>query len=143
MEFTPGWAVGWFFVPFANLFKPYQAVREIYLASHPDPDEDEEDGQLPFWSWGARPVPTPLKLWWGTWILMNVIENTGLRQSFRDDAASQVAGTWLGIAGAVIAIPCTLLAIWVILEIQDRQAKRHARPSDPLAVEGGKDGTGG
>ena len=29
MEFTPGWAVGWFFVPFANLFKPYQVMAEI------------------------------------------------------------------------------------------------------------------
>ena len=38
MEFTPGWCAGWFFVPIANLFKPFQAVREIYQASDPDAD---------------------------------------------------------------------------------------------------------
>ena len=38
MEFTPGWAVGWFFVPFANLYKPYQAMAEIYRASDPNAD---------------------------------------------------------------------------------------------------------
>ena len=25
-EFTPGWAVGWWFIPFAYLVKPFQAV---------------------------------------------------------------------------------------------------------------------
>jgi hypothetical protein len=34
MQFTPGWSVGWFFIPFMNLFKPYQAVKEIWLVSH-------------------------------------------------------------------------------------------------------------
>lgn len=34
MEFSPGWAVGWHFVPFANFIKPYQVVREIWDVSH-------------------------------------------------------------------------------------------------------------
>src|ERR1700754_3506800 len=32
MRFSPGWAVGWFFVPIANLWKPYQAMKEIWQA---------------------------------------------------------------------------------------------------------------
>lgn len=35
LEFTPGWAVGWFFIPIANLVKPYQVVREAWRASDP------------------------------------------------------------------------------------------------------------
>jgi hypothetical protein len=34
MSVTPGWAIGWFFVPVANLFKPYQAMKETWIASH-------------------------------------------------------------------------------------------------------------
>src|SRR6185295_7113854 len=34
LQFTPGWAVGWWFVPFANLVKPFQTVRELWKASH-------------------------------------------------------------------------------------------------------------
>ena len=30
---SPGWAVGWFFIPFANFVMPYQAMREIWAAS--------------------------------------------------------------------------------------------------------------
>lgn len=28
VEYTPGWAVGWFFVPLANLVIPYKIVHE-------------------------------------------------------------------------------------------------------------------
>ncbi len=34
MEHTPGWAVGWFFVPIAFLFKPYQVMKEAWQVSH-------------------------------------------------------------------------------------------------------------
>lgn len=33
MQFTPGWAVGWFFIPIFSLWKPYQALREIWKVS--------------------------------------------------------------------------------------------------------------
>jgi len=35
-EFTPGWAVGWWFVPFANLVKPFQVMREAWFDSNPE-----------------------------------------------------------------------------------------------------------
>lgn len=34
MRFTPGWSVGWYFIPIANLFKPYQVMKEIWQVSH-------------------------------------------------------------------------------------------------------------
>jgi hypothetical protein len=33
LRFTPGWAVGWWFIPVANLWKPFQAVRELWIAN--------------------------------------------------------------------------------------------------------------
>jgi len=33
LKITPRWAVGWFFVPFANLWKPYEAMFEIWIHS--------------------------------------------------------------------------------------------------------------
>ena len=38
LRFTPGWAVGWWFVPIASLWKPFEAVRELWKASDPDSD---------------------------------------------------------------------------------------------------------
>ncbi|HJS74675.1 MAG TPA: DUF4328 domain-containing protein [Vicinamibacteria bacterium] len=65
-EFTPGWAVGWFFVPIANLFKPYQVVSEIYRASDPAADPDY---------WNLAPLPFYLPLWWGSYLVFNVLTN--------------------------------------------------------------------
>lgn len=37
MTITPGWAVGWYFIPIFNLWKPYLALREAFHAScHPE-----------------------------------------------------------------------------------------------------------
>lgn len=53
---TPGWSVGWFFIPVMNLFKPYRITREIYNSSL-DP---------------ARPLeqkaPSLVGWWWGLWL---------------------------------------------------------------------------
>jgi hypothetical protein len=55
LRFTPGWAVGWWFIPIANLWKPFQAVRE--LGSRSDPDERSYVVRG-WWVVG---------LWWATW----------------------------------------------------------------------------
>ncbi len=34
MRFTPGWSVGYYFIPFLNLVRPYQSMKEIWQVSH-------------------------------------------------------------------------------------------------------------
>lgn len=41
---TPRWSIGWWFVPFANLFKPYVVVRE--LSEHVSPADRPHGGGL-------------------------------------------------------------------------------------------------
>ncbi len=57
LDVRPGWAVGYFFVPFANLWKPYTAMRTLWQASHHAPRWDLEDA--PWW----------LVAWWVLWLL--------------------------------------------------------------------------
>ncbi len=66
-EFTPGWAVGWFFVPFANLIKPYQAMRELWNASH-----GYDDGY-------NSEAPSEVKIWWILYLAGSIINNIGNR----------------------------------------------------------------
>jgi hypothetical protein len=63
MTISPGWAVGWFFVPVMNLFRPYQAMREVWLASHFRGN------------WHGEPTPSLVGLWWGLWIVVNILDN--------------------------------------------------------------------
>jgi hypothetical protein len=57
MRFKPGWAVGWYFIPVANLWKPYQAMKEIWQVSSGRPD------------WKKMPAPAVMRWWWGLWLL--------------------------------------------------------------------------
>lgn len=59
MEFTPGWAVGCYFVPFVNLFLPYQAMKEIWTRSLGPTD---------------RPAPQIVRWWWALFLLINVAD---------------------------------------------------------------------
>ena len=34
MKFTPGWSIGWYFIPIVCFWKPYQALKEIYLKTY-------------------------------------------------------------------------------------------------------------
>lgn len=55
MEFGPN-AWGWFFCPVLNLWKPFQAVRELYTS---------RSGQLQ--------APQLFGVWWGFWIVWNMV----------------------------------------------------------------------
>ncbi|MBX3189599.1 MAG: DUF4328 domain-containing protein [Labilithrix sp.] len=61
---TPGWAVGWWFVPFASIWMPFVAMREVWRAS--DPETVGPHAQRP---WMSAPVPAKLGIWWATYIL--------------------------------------------------------------------------
>jgi hypothetical protein len=60
LKFTPGWAVGWWFIPFANLVKPFQTVRELWKASH--------GGD----AWKQRSTWPVIGWWWALWIACNI-----------------------------------------------------------------------
>lgn len=68
LEYSTGWSVGWFFIPFANLFKPYQVLKEIYKASFKIED------------WENEKVPASFFAWWASWIVGNGIANVSMRR---------------------------------------------------------------
>src|SRR5688572_12247181 len=75
MEFTPAWAVGWWFVPFANLVRPFQAVNEVWKASSPHSTDAT--------SWQAERTPPLLYAWWTFWLVGNFVANAYIRLSLR------------------------------------------------------------
>lgn len=66
LEFSPGWAVGWWFIPFANLVKPYQVVSELWRESNADFDSD---------TFLSNQIATPsiIGWWWGLFIAGNIV----------------------------------------------------------------------
>jgi hypothetical protein len=88
----PIWCVGWFFVPFANLFMPYRAMCEIAVALDPT---------------GSTQPPSSVFLWWAFLVAGTVLQV--LRRVAAGWAEADIlAGTELaGIvlhSGAVLAL---------------------------------------
>jgi predicted Zn finger-like uncharacterized protein len=59
MHFTPGWSVGWYFIPIACWFKPYQAMKEIWDRSHKN---QFNTGSI-------------LGLWWAFWLISTFLSD--------------------------------------------------------------------
>jgi hypothetical protein len=62
VRFTPGWAVGYFFIPLVNLVRGLQVMRDLWIESQPLPIEGAAQGTL---------VRRALLVgwWWAMWIL--------------------------------------------------------------------------
>jgi hypothetical protein len=69
MRFTPGWAVGSFFIPFINLYQPYQAMKEVWLVSS-NPLQWQQQRRSAILPW-----------WWFFWLVNGVLGQASLRMS--------------------------------------------------------------
>lgn len=105
-EFTPGWAVGWFFIPFANLRMPYRAVKEVWVGSDPQLSVPGEE------SWQQPGSSSLLGWWWACWLIEGTVNYTVARLSmsatttdaFFNLAKAQIFGDALSMGAAVLAI---------------------------------------
>jgi hypothetical protein len=125
LEFSPRGAVGWYFVPFLNLFKPYQVMREIYNASEPSVTFESES------EWRSRNAPAIIKIWWTLFLFSSFVGNAVMRESLRADTpeAIQILDV-ASIIHEILAVALTVAAIWLVwavTERQDRRAKALAR----------------
>ena len=112
MTMSPGWNVGWFFIPIGNLFKPFEGLRESYQAT--------VNFDAPY----AVEVPGAMRLWWGTWIASSILSNAAMRLQMmapQGSNAMTVVNVTYGIVG-IIAIPLSLSLIATVREVTEAQA---------------------
>jgi len=118
MTFTPGWSVGWYFVPFANLWKPCQAMKEIWQASM-DPA-----------AWRSQTPPSLVSTWWALWVFSNLLSNVSLRLSVGANTSSQlVVSETVSLVSELLDIPLCLVAIRLVRELIRLQSRWAAHPS--------------
>ena len=109
MRFTPGWAVGYYFIPFVNLVFPYQAMKEIWQASL-DPS-----------NWQDQKDTSPVGLWWTFWIISNILAWISLKSTFSAMSISALqTGTIFDMLSCLVGIPLCLSAIHIVKTISHR-----------------------
>lgn len=103
MTISPGWAIGSYFIPIVNLFKPFQAMREIWQASiAPN-------------AIGIVPVPVGMRIWWGLWLVRVGLSNANYQviANVRNLLDIGISGA-LNILTFVIDVPMAVLLIVLI-----------------------------
>jgi len=115
MEFTPGWSIGWYFIPIFTLWKPYQAMKEIWKASH-EPND-----------WGSAKTSSILGWWWFFWIVTNAIGNVSFRLAKSADELNELISlNLINQASEILSIPLAIVTLLLITRIYSAQLK-HAQ----------------
>jgi len=113
LQFTPGWAVGWYFVPIFNLWKPMQAMREIWHASR-NPQAAPDDN-----------TPTLIGAWWTLWLVTNFLGQLSLRYTLRAETSSaMVAAEIISLVSDFVDIGLCIVAAKMIAKIYAMQKVR-------------------
>ncbi len=121
MEYSPEWSVGWYFIPIATLWKPYQAMKEIWKASLPTED----------WQSSARPAILPW--WWFFWIASNALGQASFRMSLWAEEIDELINlSVMNQAFDVMEIPLALVFLAVVNSVHQRQSSTVARMNGTL-----------
>ena len=116
LNYSPGMAVGSFFIPFVNLVLPYRAVRDLWRNSLP-----ADEAFL-----GPTSPPSWFPLWWFFWLMSGFVSNLYLRLL----ASNRVDSTTVDLIGVVsdaLTIIAAVFAIAVVAEIDQRQAETSSK----------------
>jgi len=134
LEYSPGWAVGGFFVPFLNLVRPYQVMREVWCRSYPQSPESGAtlEGQSP-----QTPTLTLVGWWWGLFLLSGALGRISARIALAGDPTLQQLkiGSVASLISDLIDIPTAWLAIRIIGHITPWQNERASHlPAPPVTL---------
>ncbi len=122
MQYTPGWSVGWYFIPIANLWKPCQAMKEIWHVSHNPQD------------YGNGPLPSILGLWWLFWIVSSFLGRLAFRLSRQSEEIGDYVRVNLITLSADLITIFTTLALLVVIGKLYRQQVQQASASSSMAT---------
>lgn len=112
MKFTSGWSIGYYFVPFLNLYKPYQAMKEIWkISKNPQNWENEKGSWL-------------LVTWWWLWLVNGFISYATFKQTMKSETLKAIKfSTELDIVSEVIYFSLCIVSILMINSLINRQEK--------------------
>ncbi|MCX5109875.1 DUF4328 domain-containing protein [Streptomyces sp. NBC_00378] len=123
----PGWAVGAWFVPIANLVLPRRIAGGIWTASA----QTNTDG-----SWRTVPA-TVMNLWWGFWIISLVGSQYASRRYWAAEQPQEILDSaGLLMATDALDIVAAVFAILFVRKLTRMQGERAALGVYPLGVPG-------
>lgn len=110
MHYTPAWSIAYYIIPVFNLWKPYHAMKEIWMVSNNPID------------WRADKIPLILPLWWGLWLTSNLLGQSIFRLSATAESLPELFNlNLLSQFSNILDIPLALVTLAMITGIQRMQ----------------------
>lgn len=120
LKYSPGWAIGGFFIPFLNIVRPYQVVSEIWRASAGE--TRWSDGA----AWIYAQTPIFIAVWWGSWLTLGLLDSLAAFTVFGALGGDQLlVATRYRIFYYIVGVASAALAITVVQKINSRQESAH------------------
>ncbi|MFD4758794.1 DUF4328 domain-containing protein [Streptomyces sp. NPDC058439] len=124
---SPGWSIGAWFIPFANLVLPRRIAGGIWTASA----QTNPDG-----SWRTVPA-TAMNLWWGAWVCSLAFSWVTSRQYMRAEKTQEfIDAAGLVMASDALDIVAAVFAILFVRKLTRMQGERAALGVYPLGARG-------
>jgi hypothetical protein len=121
LRFSPGWAVGWFFIPIMWLFRPYQVVNEISKAS--DPNINPALNNL-----DNYPASAIVGFWWAFFLISNYIGWFAFRYFLRDDTIRDLLdSTYAYMVSDAVDVVGFIITLIMVRKISQSQDKRYQK----------------
>ncbi|NGN65818.1 DUF4328 domain-containing protein [Streptomyces sp. A7024] len=123
LRHSSGWAVGAWFIPFANLWIPKKIANDIWQASAPPPDFGSR-----------RPAGVGLvTAWWALWVTNLLVERLASRVYLSADDPTEVkSAVGLLTLSDTLDILAAVLAIVYVRKLSAMQSLKHIRSAQPV-----------
>ena len=112
-RYSSGWAVGWWFVPLMNLFRPYQVLAEIWRGSTATTRQ----------SWTEAPLPWVLSVWWALLLISNF--SGGIGFAMINDGLVTTTHLWFYLTGSLATICSGMALIYLVNRITTQQDRKN------------------
>ena len=128
LKYTPGWAVGGFFVPFLNLVRPAQVMNEVWHASRPTALKRDLGPAGPRLR-DRSGAPALVGWWWALFLASGILGRITTRMALAENPTLDHLQTLSGllVSADVVTIPGVLLAVALIGRITGWQRERFDR----------------
>jgi hypothetical protein len=114
-ELSPGWSVGYWFIPFINLVRPYQVTAEVWRRSELLNMRDPL---------GGLSGPPIILAWWLVYLVTGFLGRAFMSMSRSAKSVPElITATNVGILGDAVGVVSCVLALVVVLGIDRFQQK--------------------
>lgn len=129
LKYSSGWAIGSFFVPFLNLVRPYQIMKDVWRGSV------FVSGTSSGSSWQDESLSPLIPWWWTLYLLSSFIGNISGRLLLRSETPSEIlTAEGVTLVADLTHIGAAIIALLLVRAITEFQEQARQTIHSPITA---------